>query len=236
MIDREAFLARWSRRKREAAAARPEPVTEQPAAPAAAASEKSELPSATPMPGSQPEPAAELPPINSIDRGTDIRAFLQQGVPQDLARAALRRAWSSDPAIRDFIGLSENAWDFTAPEGVPGFGPFAPDAARQLVAQVLGDTNPVSGEVPPDAAAAHSDRSASGGDAEHEVVKGAESGGTQAQPAGGARVPAESEPHREDTAMQQQAAEPEPPVRSSDEDYPNELLTGGKSTRRLAGS
>src|SRR5260370_7016162 len=162
MMDRGAFLARWSRRRGEAAGARAEAVTEQPGARAAAASEKSELPSATPMPGSQPEPAAELPPIDSIDRGTDIRAFLQQGVPQELARAALRRAWSSDPAIRGFIGLSENAWDFTAPEGVPGFGPFAPDAARQLVAQVLGDTNPVSGEVPPDAA--HSDRSASGGD------------------------------------------------------------------------
>jgi hypothetical protein len=214
MKDREAFLARWSRRKREAVAARPEPVTEQPAA-SAAASEQSELPSVTPVQGSQPGPAAELPPIDSIDSGTDIRAFLQQGVPQDLARAALRRAWNSDPAIRDFIGLSENAWDFTAPEGVPGFGPFAPDAARQLVAQVLGDPDPASGAQAP-VPAAESDYAASGGsDAEHEVVNTQESGGTRAQPAGGARIPAESEPHREDTAMQQQAAGPEPPSRSS---------------------
>jgi hypothetical protein len=215
MKDREAFLARWSRRKRKAAAVRPEAVTEQPAAPAAAASERSELPSATPVPESRPEPPAELPPIDSIDSGTDIRAFLEQGVPQDLTRAALRRAWNSDPAIRDFIGLSENAWDFTAPEGVPGFGPFAPDAARQLVAQVLGDSNLGSGEEPSVPAGAQLDRSASGGDAEHEVVNAQERGGTQARPAGDVRTPAESEPRREDTAMQQQAAGLEPPPRSS---------------------
>ena len=69
----------------------------------------------------------ELPPVESIDAATDIRAFLNKGVPQDLTRAALRRAWSSDPAIRDFIGLSENSWDFTAPEGVP-----RPPAARSV--------------------------------------------------------------------------------------------------------
>jgi len=215
MKDREAFLARWSRRKRKAAAAQAEPVTEQPAAPAATASEKSEPPSAPPVPPSQPQPAAELPPIDSIDSGTDIRAFLEQGVPQDLARAALRRAWSSDPAIRDFIGLSENAWDFNAPEGVPGFGPFAPDAARQLVAQVLGDPDPASGEMPSVPAAAQSDHAASGGDSEHEFVKAGESGGTQAPPAGGVPTPAEPEARRDDTAMQQQAAGPEPPPRSS---------------------
>ena len=215
MKDREDFLARWSRRKREAAAARPEPVTEQPAA-SAAASEKSEPPSATPVPGSQPEPAAELPPIDSIDSGTDIRAFLKQGVPQDLARAALRRAWNSDPAIRDFIGLSQNAWDFTAPEGVPGFGPFAPDAARQLVAQVLGDPDAAL-EAQPSAPAAESDRSASGGsDTEHELANARETGGTQAQPAGDVRTSAEPAPRREDTAMQQQAAGLEPSSRSSD--------------------
>ena len=217
MTDREAFLARWSRRKREAVTPRTEPVVEQPAAPAAAERQNSEPPNAAPVPRSEPEPAAELPPIESIDGGTDIRAFLKEGVPQDLARAALRRAFSSDPAIRDFIGLSENAWDFTAPGGVPGFGPFAPDAARQLVAQVLGDSNPASGEEPPVPAGAQSDRSASGGDAEHEVVNAQERAGTQARAADGVRTPAEPQPRREDTAMQQQAAGPPPPSRPSDE-------------------
>ena len=69
-----------------------------------------------------PIDAANLPPIESIGAASDIRPFLALGVPADLARAALRRAWSTDPAIRDFIGLSENSWDFNAPDGVPGFG------------------------------------------------------------------------------------------------------------------
>ena len=66
--------------------------------------------------------AASLPPIDAIGLGSDIRPFLDPGVPQSLTREALRRAWVTDPAIRDFIGLSENSWDFDLLDGVPGFG------------------------------------------------------------------------------------------------------------------
>src|SRR5262249_15611086 len=69
-----------------------------------------------------------LPSLDSIDATTDIRAFLARGVPAALGREALRRAWLADPAVRDFVGPAENAWDFTAPGGVPGFGPLAPAA------------------------------------------------------------------------------------------------------------
>jgi len=62
--------------------------------------------------------AASLPPIGSIGPASDIRPFLEPGVPQDLARAALRRAWMVDPAIRDFVGPSENFWDFNASDAV----------------------------------------------------------------------------------------------------------------------
>ena len=65
---------------------------------------------------------ANLPAIESIGSGSDIRPFLAPGVPADLTRAALRRAWSTDPAIRDFVGLSENSWDFNEPEGGPVVG------------------------------------------------------------------------------------------------------------------
>jgi hypothetical protein len=84
---------------------------------------------------------ASLPPIESIGAGSDVRAFLTPGVPADLARAALRRAWSAEPAIRDFIGLSENSWDFTAPDGVPGFGSVTEEEARLLLRQILGKPN-----------------------------------------------------------------------------------------------
>jgi hypothetical protein len=33
-------------------------------------------------------------------------------------------------------GLAENAWDFTAPDGVPGFGPLDPADAPQLLKRV----------------------------------------------------------------------------------------------------
>jgi len=54
-------------------------------------------------------------------------------------RAALRRAWSTDLAIRDFIGLSENSWDFNAPGGVPGFGSLTTNGPRQLLARMTGE-------------------------------------------------------------------------------------------------
>lgn len=52
-----------------------------------------------------------LPPISSIGPGSDIRAFLALGVPEEVRRAALRRAWATDPAIHNFVGLSENSED-----------------------------------------------------------------------------------------------------------------------------
>src|SRR6185503_21147160 len=57
-----------------------------------------------------------------------------------------RRAWVTDPAIRDFVGLAENAWDFTAPDGVPGFGPLAPADIARLAAHVFGPTAAEDGQ------------------------------------------------------------------------------------------
>jgi hypothetical protein len=80
-----------------------------------------------------------LPPIDSITLDTDIRAFLQAGVPENLKRSALRRAWVTNPAIRDFIGIAENQWDFNDPNAIPGFGPLRDaDNITMLVAQATG--------------------------------------------------------------------------------------------------
>jgi hypothetical protein len=129
MSDDESFVARWSRRKRDAA-----PQTRQPKSEDAGGGAAPEVSAALP-PGETRPPfdPASLPPIESIGAGADIRAFLAAGVPADLARAALRRAWSADPAIRDFIGLSENSWDFNAPGGVPGFGSVKAEDIRRLM-------------------------------------------------------------------------------------------------------
>ena len=119
-MSEEQFLARWSRRKQQAKADHAE------AAPEKAAEALELMPSdraaAEPIP--PVTDLSSLPSIESIDAATDITAFLRKGIPQELSRAALRRAWSADPAIRDFVGLAENAWDFNDPNGMAGFGPL----------------------------------------------------------------------------------------------------------------
>lgn len=130
-MSEEKFLARWSRRKREAAP-KTEARSTAPAGGEAAREYSTELPPPEkPLPPAAPE---GLPSVDAIDAGTDIRGFLADGVPAALSRAALRRAWVSDPGIRGFIGLSENAWDFTAPDGVPGFGALSAEDIRRLLA------------------------------------------------------------------------------------------------------
>jgi hypothetical protein len=85
----------------------------------------------------EPFDLSSLPSIESIAANTDIAAFLRAGVPAELTRAALRRAWTSDPAIRDFIGIAENQWDFNDPSAIPGFGPLDPtENPADLLAQV----------------------------------------------------------------------------------------------------
>jgi len=83
---------------------------------------------------------ATLPPIESIDAQTDITVFLRSGVPEGLRLAALRRAWTVDPAIRDFKGLQENDWNFNDPNGIPGFGELGPEVdVKRMVAKILGE-------------------------------------------------------------------------------------------------
>ena len=131
MSDQENFLSRWSKRKRDVAKAEAdEPKPLEPSAPA-----EQEPP---PKPGESLFDFKSLPSIESITAETDIRAFLTPGVPAELQRAALRRAWSADPAIRDFIGLSENSWDFNAPGAMAGFGPLElTDDLRRMIAQLF---------------------------------------------------------------------------------------------------
>jgi hypothetical protein len=142
MSGEENFVARWSRLKRKSAepgragaeAEAPERQKNHPDAEQLARS-----PDAHPKPEPPRFDPDTLPPIDSLVAGSDIRAFLQKGVPAALTKAALRRAWTSDPAIRDFIGIAENQWDFTDPTAMPGFGPLetAGDLPK-LVAEAMG--------------------------------------------------------------------------------------------------
>ena len=157
MSEPENFIARWSRRKREAA--QDADATKPAAAPAPTAESehsdegrRKETDAAAADGGAlQPSEAAfdpmTLPPIETITAESDIRAFLAPGVPPELTRAALRRAWATDPKIRDFVGLSENSWDFNAPGAMAGFGPLEmTDELRRQVAQMVGRS--LAGESP----------------------------------------------------------------------------------------
>jgi hypothetical protein len=141
------FLARWSRRKHDAA---PEKIkqSEPDSMPGDIVSESSAASLALDE-NKQPFDAASLPTIDSIGAGSDVRAFLESGVPDDLARAALRRVWSLDHSIRDFVGLSENSWDFNAPGAMAGFGPIEREEAGRLLTRLLGEPDTMAAEVNP---------------------------------------------------------------------------------------
>jgi Protein of unknown function (DUF3306) len=143
MSEREGFLQRWSRRKREVAQPSPGQAPDQKASDLLAAPITGDAtPAHSPATDALVD-LSKLPPIDSIAAATDIRPFLAPGVPAELTRAALRRAWTADPSIRDFIGLAENQWDFVTPGGAPGFGSL-PDTEqiRKMLTKIIGEAEP----------------------------------------------------------------------------------------------
>jgi hypothetical protein len=153
MTSPENLLARWSRRKSDARAGEGDAGSASRDNDAGVSSPGGTLPSAR-LPSFD---LTSLPTIASISAETDLRAFLGPGVPPELTVAALRRAWSADPTIRDFIGLSENSWDFNAPGGIPGFGTLEPEEIRRLLAQLIGGDEVNEGVAPASAAPLPSD-------------------------------------------------------------------------------
>jgi Protein of unknown function (DUF3306) len=160
MSEPETFVGRWSRLKRgaEKAATEEEPRKPRPETGVVPATtgetpqQEAAIKEGADEPGFDPP---SLPPVESITADTDIRDFLRSGVPAELTKAALRQAWTADPAIRDFIGIAENQWDFTDPTAIPGFGPLqATDNVGELVAQAMGKARDVAERVAQGPAAA----------------------------------------------------------------------------------
>lgn len=124
---KEGFLSRWSRLKTEGE-------------PAAAAPPAAVEPAPPPCPADQDEDDDDgfdvdaLPPLDSLGRDSDYSAFLHRKVPEALRKAALRKAWSSDPAITGYKPLVEYDWDCNA----PGYAALRPDDdAAKVVAKMF---------------------------------------------------------------------------------------------------
>jgi hypothetical protein len=133
-------FARWSRRKkavRDSETSTPEERVADAAAPEGDAEPADRQLAAEPdaVGVDTPEPAEPLPRLEDLTAESDLSAFLREGVPKALKSAALRKMWSLDPAIRDYIGPSEYAWDFNQPGSMAGFGPL--HDAGQSVADFL---------------------------------------------------------------------------------------------------
>ena len=167
MTEPENVVSRWSRLKRESESRRKRQteMSESAALSGAAATTPANADEDVET-GTHATPTFDptsLPSIDSITAGTDIRIFLQSGVPAKLTEAALRRAWVSDPAIRDFIGIAENQWDFTKPTTIPGFGPLQEARDKlSLIARAAGSLDKLSARLPDTPASAGKPESATG--------------------------------------------------------------------------
>jgi TorA maturation chaperone TorD len=142
----ENIMVRWSRMKRESGeTVKPNSSSPRPKPNEAEAGDLNQPTAPTNSLASATFDLASLPPLQSITAGTDIRSFLGSSVPVELTRAALRRAWVTDPAIRDFIGIAENQWDFNDPTAMPGFGPLRAEDVPGLAG--FGETGAAAEEV-----------------------------------------------------------------------------------------
>ena len=100
-------------------ASRPDGVGAEQAPPAAdqppADQPPADQPPADQPPADQPpadQPPVDLPPVESLTKDSDFKAFLADGVPEELKRAALRKLWRSDPIFSIIDGLDDYDEDF----------------------------------------------------------------------------------------------------------------------------
>ena len=112
-IDAPGFLKRWSSRKQIATsdAVQKEGLREQ---------DQKQQQLVAPVP-EQPAENLPLPSLDDIIPGSDVSVFFQKHVPEALRNAALRKLWTTDPDIKDFIEMADYQWDFTNPDAIPGW-------------------------------------------------------------------------------------------------------------------
>ena len=143
----------WTRRDAEAAPVEPSPHRVAPQSPTSGRRRGAEAGCAERRPTEAPARRSRerCRRSNRSPPTTDIRAFLQPGVPAELTACGAAPRLDADPAIRDFVGLAENPWDFTDPTAMPGFGPLTADDVSDRSPQAVGElgTRPLDGAQQP---------------------------------------------------------------------------------------
>ncbi|WP_099865299.1 DUF3306 domain-containing protein [Pararhizobium haloflavum] len=131
--DEKGFLARWSRRKRDAL--RPDEVIEAPAEASAPDQVFDEQAGDDDDDAISQEEIDALPPIDSVTDRAGLDPFFRKGVPAGLRNAARRRMWLLNPKINGYLDVARDyAYDWNTPGGVPGSGGrVASAAAAKLV-------------------------------------------------------------------------------------------------------
>ncbi len=84
-------------------------------------------------------PPPDLPDVETLDEKSDFSAFLGDGVPEDLHRAALRKLWRSDSSFANLDGLNDYDDDYSI------LAPLAAAVAETLKKSLF-DEEPVAGE------------------------------------------------------------------------------------------
>ena len=131
--DRDSFPRRWSRLKRGGGAAQAVaprdvdtppanaaeiPADRQPAPAPSSADGGSETPPQTTAEVGRDaparEPPADLPDVDTLGADSDYSAFLGEGVPENVARRAMRKLWRSDPMFAHLDGLNDYDENFRA--------------------------------------------------------------------------------------------------------------------------
>lgn len=140
----KGFLGRWSRLKREAAAAEAPPPVEAPAA---------IVPQQAPDAGQvvpDTDVPDEPPPLESLGFDSDYRAFLGQRVDEGLKRAALKKLFHT-PHFNTMDGLDVYIEDFNLYEPLPASMVSQLAHARETLNPTLPDNwlTSVPDEAPP---------------------------------------------------------------------------------------
>ena len=125
----ERFLSRWSRLKRTG-----NQDVRGPAAPVLPEQRVGLEPSSESEPPTEADDGAAAPPdlptIESLDKDSDFAQFMQQGVPEELKRLALRKLWRISPGVID--GLDDYDEDYSLVEMVLDKASDVAKAAKDL--------------------------------------------------------------------------------------------------------